>query len=79
MAAVAMRKAAGRRFTATTEGPDASLEDEATAATGMIPVSRMCGGGPGNRGAAAPTAPAKIRGKMTATPNAGVRVIRTDC
>jgi hypothetical protein len=45
----------------------------------MIPVSRMCGGGPGNRGAAAPTAPAKIRGKMTATPNAGVRVIRTDC
>lgn len=55
MVATATRKLVGGRFMAMTTGPDRSMPDAATAATGVITA---CTGAvlPGNTGAAPPTA-----------------------
>ncbi|EUA73354.1 hypothetical protein I553_9510 [Mycobacterium xenopi 4042] len=77
--AAATRNLLGRRVTAMTVGRDRSAPDRVTAATGVMPVSRVAGAGPGKRGAAAPTAPANISGVIRATPNTGVCVTRAAC
>ncbi|BBZ12064.1 hypothetical protein MBRA_22590 [Mycobacterium branderi] len=74
--AAAICKPIGIRSTATSAGPDCSLVAAVTAATGEMGVSCKAGMCAGIRGAAALTAPAKIRGVITAMPNAGVRVAR---
>lgn len=75
MVATATRKLVGGRFMAMTTGPDRSMPDAATAATGVITA---CTGAvlPGNTGAAPPTALANTNGAIAATPNAGARVRR---
>lgn len=75
MVATATRKLVGGRFMAMTTGPDRSMPDAATAATGVITA---CTGAvlPGNTGAALPTALANTNGAIAATPNAGARVRR---
>ncbi len=72
----AMWNAVGDLVTATTEAPDGSTGGGATAANGVTAGSRT---GAEGDGADAPTAPAKTRGAMAATPNAGVRISRVAC
>src|SRR5690606_30160828 len=67
-----VRNGAGALATATTDGPDRSSADGATAASGITAESRV---GVVVDGAAAPTAPASTSGVRTAaTPNAGIRM-----
>ena len=73
LAVEAMWNAVGVLVTATTEAPDGSPGDGATAANGVTAESRT---GADDGGADAPTAPAKTRGVMAAMPNAGVRMTR---
>ena len=69
--AAAMWNAVGVLVTATTEAPERSPGEGATAASGVTAASRI---GATADGADAPTAPARTRGVMTATPKAGVRI-----
>src|ERR1700759_660993 len=69
--AAAMCKLSSCCWMATTWGPNESLEALATTATGVSVASRGIGAG-----AAAPTAPANTKGVITATANAGVRLMR---
>src|SRR5512138_3890863 len=67
-----VRNDAGVLATATTEGPDRSSADGATAASGITAESRV---EVFVDGAAAPTAPASTSGVRTAaTPKAGIRM-----
>src|SRR6478735_1058804 len=57
---------------AATEGPDGSMFDGATAASGVTAASRIGAAVVGE----APTAPAKTIGVMATRPNAGERITR---
>src|ERR1700759_4220191 len=69
--AAARWKLASCCWMAMTLGPNESLEAGLTTVTGVIVASRGIG-----VGAAAPTAPANTKGVITATANAGVRVVQ---
>ena len=72
LAVEAMWNAVGVLVAATTEGPDGSMVDGATAASGVTAASRMGAAVVGE----APTAPAKTMGVMATMPNAGERITR---
>ena len=73
LAVEAMWNAVGALVTATTEAPEGSMGDGATAASGVTAESRT---GDADRRAVAPTAPTKTIGVMAAMPNAGERITR---
>ncbi len=72
LAVEAMWNAVGVLVAATTEAPEGSMGDGATAANGVTAASRTGAADVGE----APTAPAKTMGVMATMPNAGERITR---